>query len=53
MEDGTPIYAIDLLQALEEKRKDFKDDRWAMIEEIIAVREQLERFGDESEYCGQ
>lgn len=51
-DDGTLIYATDLLQALEEKKGDFKEDRWAIIQEIISVREQLERFNDSSEYCG-
>lgn len=53
MDDGPLIYATDLLQALEEKKADFKEDRWMIIQEIIAVREQLERFNDGSEYCGQ
>ena len=52
-DDGPLIYAKDLLQALEEKKADFKEDRWAIIQEISSVREQLERFTDGSEYCGQ
>lgn len=47
------IFATDLLQALEEKKGDFKEDRWAIIQEIISVREQLERFNNSSEYCGE
>jgi hypothetical protein len=50
IEEGPLIYAMDLLVALEEKRADFKDDRWVIIEEIVAVREQLENFSDQ--YCG-
>ncbi|ETN40305.1 uncharacterized protein HMPREF1541_04581 [Cyphellophora europaea CBS 101466] len=49
-DDGPLIFASDLLQALEEKKGDFKEDRWAIIQEIIGVREQLERFNDGSEY---
>lgn len=53
MDDGPLITAVDLLQALEEKRGDFKEDRWAIIQEIIDVREQLEQFSDGSQYCGK
>lgn len=52
-DDGALIYAVDLLHALEEKKGDFKEDRWAIIQDIISVREQLERFNDNSRYCGQ
>lgn len=42
----TKIFANDLFLALEEKKNDFKADRWEIIKEIIRVREQLEMFGD-------
>jgi hypothetical protein len=49
-EQGPLIFSRDLLQALEEKKGDFKGDRWAIIREIIEVREQLESLHDGSEY---
>jgi hypothetical protein len=49
-EDGPLIFSRDLFQALEEKKGDFKGDRWAIIREIIEVREQLEQLYDGSEY---
>ena len=50
-DSGTWLYAQDLLQALDEKKADFKGDRWSIIEEIIRVRTLLE--GYENEYCGK
>ena len=40
----TYIHAADLWEALDEKRNDFKADRWAIIKEIISAREQVEIF---------
>ena len=45
-ETGPPISASDLFMALEEKRNDFKADRWEIIKEIIRVREQIQMFRD-------
>ena len=43
-ECDTRITAQDLLVALEEKRNDFKPDRWAIIEEIISARTRIEMY---------
>lgn len=40
----TFISAHDLWDALEEKKGDFKPDRWAIIREIIKAREQIEVY---------
>ncbi|RMZ83697.1 hypothetical protein DV738_g1150, partial [Chaetothyriales sp. CBS 135597] len=43
--DGeTLIYAQDLLMALEEKKADFKGDRWQIIVQIVDVRTQIENY---------
>ena len=38
------ITARDLWAALDEKRQEFKSDRWAIISEIVNAREQIEVF---------
>ena len=38
------ITARDLWVALEEKKADFKGDRWRIVSEIISAREQIEMF---------
>lgn len=38
------ITARELFLALEEKKNDFKPDRWAIITEIVNAREQIEIF---------
>ncbi len=43
-DSDTLISARDLLLALEEKRNDFKSDRWDIISEIIDAREQIEMY---------
>ncbi|RMZ91443.1 hypothetical protein DV736_g1340, partial [Chaetothyriales sp. CBS 134916] len=40
----TLIYAQDLLLALEEKKADFKGDRWQIIAQIVDVRTQIENY---------
>lgn len=40
----TLINAQDLLTALDEKKNDFKADRWAIIGEIVRAREQIEMY---------
>ena len=45
-ETGPDISANDLFLALEEKKNDFKADRWEIIKEIIRAREQIEMFRD-------
>ena len=41
---ATAITARELFLALEEKRNDFKLDRWSIISEIISAREQIEQY---------
>jgi hypothetical protein len=38
------ITARELFTALEEKKNDFKADRWAIINEIINARERIEMY---------
>ncbi|RMZ74986.1 hypothetical protein DV737_g5550, partial [Chaetothyriales sp. CBS 132003] len=40
----TPIYARDLLLALEEKKADFKGDRWQIVAQIVDTRTQIENY---------
>lgn len=50
-----PVYirAVDLLAALEEKKADFKEEKWAIVQEIIAVREQIEEYRSGNLYLGE
>ena len=50
-DEAVYIYAQDLLAALEEKKTDFKPERWAIVQEIISVRQRLEAMQDPNEYC--
>ena len=43
-DSDTIITAHDLFLALEEKKNDFKLDRWSIISEIINARTQIELF---------
>ena len=43
-ESDTEITARDLFLALEEKRNDFKVDRWNIISEIVSTRERIEMY---------
>lgn len=43
-DNDTVITARDLWTALDEKRGEFKPDRWAIISEIVDAREQIEMF---------
>lgn len=43
-DSDTVITAQDLLLALEEKRNEFKVDRWSIISEIIDARRQIEMY---------
>ncbi|KPI37762.1 uncharacterized protein AB675_77 [Cyphellophora attinorum] len=47
-----PVYirAVELLAALEEKKGDFKEDKWAIVQEIISVRDQLEEYNSGNMY---
>jgi hypothetical protein len=49
-----PVYirAVELLAALEEKKGDFKEDKWAIVQEIISVRDQLEKYNSGNMYIG-
>jgi len=46
------VTARDLLECLEEKRKELLEDKWEIIENIIKAREKMEQFeADEIGKC--